>query len=365
MRVVFSSLGSYGHLLPLVPLARACGEAGHEVVFATTATMGAVLAAAGIADEPVGITIHDAFARLGIADVPPEDRARIPHIGETIGRAFGEVLPDAYRTDLLGLIDRDRPDLVVAEAGNIGAMQAAARAGVPCVRHGIGRGLTFGVAAEEVPHLDVYPPSMQDREVLDLPGYRPLRPVAHADGGDLPAIVGRRTGLPLVVITLGTEFSSARVLETAIRAVDTGDRRVVVAAGPAVDVAALTVRSDLVEVAAWVPQAEVVARADLVVHHGGAGTTLGTCAAGVPHLVLPQGADQFRNAEAVVARGVGDQILPAEASATRIADAVARLLPRDSAARTACTGVAAEIAAMPSPADVAADLPGLVASAVG
>ena len=362
MRVLFSSLGSYGHTLPLVPLARATADAGHDVVFATTTAMEPTLSAAGLTAVAAGIPIRDAFARQGLADVAPADRARIPGIQDTIQRAFGEILPGAYSADLLDVIGRGRPDLVVAEAGNIGAMQAAEEVGLPCVRHGIGRGLTFGHVAAELPHLDIYPPSMQDRDVLDLPGCRPLRPVSATADGPLPRIVDGGPTLPLVYVTLGTEFGNADVLDAIVRAVDTGDRRVLVAAGPTIDVAALAGYSDLVEVAAWVPQAAVVARAALVVHHGGAGTTLGTCTAGVPHLVVPQGADQFRNADAVVTRGVGEQLVPAEVSDATVADAVERLLVPDSAVRSACADVAAEIAAMPSPEAVAADLPGIVAA---
>src|SRR4029077_11635682 len=35
MRVLFCSLPAYGHLYPLLPLAIACRDAGHEVEFAT------------------------------------------------------------------------------------------------------------------------------------------------------------------------------------------------------------------------------------------------------------------------------------------------------------------------------------------
>jgi len=34
MKIVFAALPAYGHVYPLVPLALACADAGHEVVFA-------------------------------------------------------------------------------------------------------------------------------------------------------------------------------------------------------------------------------------------------------------------------------------------------------------------------------------------
>jgi UDP:flavonoid glycosyltransferase YjiC (YdhE family) len=104
-----------------------------------------------------------------------------------------------------------------------------------------------------------------------------------------------------------------------------------------------------VTVRAWVDQAAVVPQADLVVHHGGSGTTLGALAAGVPQLVLPQGADQFANAEALLAAGAAVRLLPGELSA----DAVTEQARKASSCRDAARVIAAEIAAMPAPDEVA------------
>jgi UDP:flavonoid glycosyltransferase YjiC (YdhE family) len=35
MKIMFASLGVYGHLYPMMPLALGCADAGHEVVIAT------------------------------------------------------------------------------------------------------------------------------------------------------------------------------------------------------------------------------------------------------------------------------------------------------------------------------------------
>jgi UDP:flavonoid glycosyltransferase YjiC (YdhE family) len=52
-------------------------------------------------------------------------------------------------------------------------------------------------------------------------------------------------------------------------------------------------------------QADVMADAVLVVCHGGAGTTLGALAAGVPLVVFPLFADQAANAACVAHAGAG------------------------------------------------------------
>jgi UDP:flavonoid glycosyltransferase YjiC (YdhE family) len=85
------------------------------------------------------------------------------------------------------------------------------------------------------------------------------------------------------------------------------------------------------------------------VHHGGSGTTLGALAAGLPQLVLPQGAD----ADALVAAGAGLRLLPDELSADAVTEQARKLPSCGDAARAH----AAEIAAMPSPEEVARELP--------
>jgi len=35
VKIMFASLGAYGHLYPMMPLALACADAGHEVAIAT------------------------------------------------------------------------------------------------------------------------------------------------------------------------------------------------------------------------------------------------------------------------------------------------------------------------------------------
>jgi len=73
---------------------------------------------------------------------------------------------------------------------------------------------------------------------------------------------------------------------------------------------------------------------------------------GLPQLVVPQGADQFRNAEGGVAAGAALALAPTEARAESVRAAVERVLT-DDGLRSAAVRVAAEIAAMPAPDEVA------------
>src|SRR3954447_11210631 len=69
MRVLFTSQPSVGHWYPLVPLARALEQAGHEVAFATTPGACATIQANGFRCFPAGRDetpeeLHERFARL-------------------------------------------------------------------------------------------------------------------------------------------------------------------------------------------------------------------------------------------------------------------------------------------------------------
>ncbi|WP_030487340.1 glycosyltransferase [Micromonospora chokoriensis] len=338
MRVLFASLASVGHTYPLIPLAIAARDAGYEVHFAA------------------GSAVHEPLAAHGLRPFRPGD-------------AFYEV----YAEDLEPELARLRPDLVVHEWGLPGAAVAAQRAGIPGIWHGFGRMFPDGIGLElptrnaEVvgrPHLDIWPPSLQDRNFLATERRIELRPVPFSTPAPLPEWVGRPASRPLIYLTLGTAFGTPELLRTAIATLATLDAQVVVAAGR-VAPEQLGELPDHVTVQSWVSQAELLPLVDVVVHHGGSGTTLGALAAGVPQLLLPQGADQFANAEALAAAGVGLRLLPGEVDAGAIAEQVHRLLPQHGNAeqRDAARAVAEEIAAMPAPAAVAQRLPEYAAMA--
>jgi len=209
-----------------------------------------------------------------------------------------------------------------------------------------------------ISHIDICPPSLQDREFVAAEDRIELRPVPYSAPAALPSWVGRRTSRPIVYLTLGTAFGTPELLTTAIEGLARLDVRVVVAAGR-VRPDQLGDVPDNVTVQPWVAQADLLPHVDVVVHHGGSGTTLGALAVGAPQVILPKGADQFANADAVGAAGAGVLLLPDELSADAIAGHTQKLLPRHGHGghRDAARAIAEEIARMPSPDQVARRLP--------
>ncbi|ANZ40979.1 hypothetical protein BBK82_38350 [Lentzea guizhouensis] len=200
--------------------------------------------------------------------------------------------------------------------------------------------------------VDLWPDAVRDPVVAALPTVLRQRPTAFDLDVPMPVV---DAGKPLVYLTLGTVgFGNTEVLRAAVDGLAELPVNVLVAVGPG-DPALLGEVPDSVRVAGFVPQAQVLRRAALVVHHGGTGTVLGTLAAGLPQLVLPQGADQFVNADALTEAGAGAKLVGPEVTAEAITEQARHLLD-DPATRQVAAKVAGEIAEMPDPAAVVRQL---------
>lgn len=379
MHVLFSSLAAYGHTYPLVPLAHAAREEGHHVDFATGSVMHSSMRTAGFDPIDAGMSIIEAGSEAAREMFDAELGSQLePEQLRAVGAAaFGTYLPRRFVTDLDVVFERLEPDLLIFDAANSGARFAAARRGVPAVAHGLGPFVSEGFEehrrrlaefADELgiavadeganPYIDIYPASLQDAGFRVREHRIPMRPAPMAESAPLPESIFRRTDDSLVYVTFGTGFGTPELLGAVIEALAPMDLRLVVATGPGVDVGALGRVPDNVAVEQWVPQAKLLPHIDLLVHHGGSGTTLGGLREGVPQLVLPRGADQFANAEAVHGSGAGERLLPQQVGTVAIADAARRLLNAETV-RGAAKGIADEIASMPSPREIARNLPRL------
>jgi hypothetical protein len=395
MKVLFASLGNYGRIFPLMPLAQAAHAAGHEVWFATSEQFHPILEKAGLRPVAAGITVPEALIEVtggraalqangGAAqasDIPPEVLA------EMSVKVFGSVLPRSVAADLAPVLESVRPDLVVSEIRNPGAALAAAVAGVPAVGHSIGRVGSVPTSdphlkreLEEVfatagdlgvagkidhtqalgnPFIHICPPSLQNPEFM-ASGVQvvPQRPVSFGEPGELPAVVTQGEG-PLVYLSFGTSFASTELLRTAIDGLLPLDVRVLVATSSVVDPASLGELPDRVVARSWVPQPEALRYATAAIHHGGHGTTLGSLAAGLPQLILPAESEGHSNAPAMKAAGAGRMLLGGDVSAEAV-EAEMRALLADGAHREAAGRIAREIEAMPEPAETVAKFPEFV-----
>jgi UDP:flavonoid glycosyltransferase YjiC (YdhE family) len=378
MNILFVAVGHPGHCFPLVPLAKELLDAGHEVTFATSASIESTIASAGLNPVVVGVDVPTAITEAVNRRPPEPDQSETEYGMYVAGTVFGDIMPRAFAADLQPWIEQHRPDLVIAEIACLGGSLAAAVAEVPCVLHSFGRRLEadailseaittpfaevvkdFGLPALRQGDLlgqaclDICPPSLQ-ASALGAPTRRvPLRPTPW--NSPMPSGPSRpHADRPWVYLTLGTVSDNVDAVRAAAEGLARLDVDILLAAG-AVSTTELTGLPDSVQVETFVPQAELLNQFALVVHHGGSGTTMGAATHGIPQLLLPQGADQFANAAALSAFGAGLSLLGAEISADAV-ESAARTLLAEGTQRQAARDLADEIATLPSVKTVAGDI---------
>ena len=309
LRLLLTALPLRGHVHPMVPLALACRDAGHDVRFRVPgAYVGRVPLPAWDRDAPGG----------DVAAV----RAHRDADAMVLSRAvLGAADADRHAAALAAGLADDPVDLVVHDATDVGAAVAAELAGVPSVAFDVGH---WRPVAADRAVVEPLPPSLRVLSAPDVPVVD-LRSGAWGDGGEAPP----RGERPRVLVTFGTVAAGIDDVVARVRG----------------DLARLDL--DVVEaVGRHVDQPAVLAASDVVVHHGGTSTMLGCLEHGLPQVVLPQGADQHVNARRLAETGA------AVVDPASVGDAVRRLLAPDAPEREAAAALRDELRAMPAPADV-------------
>ncbi|WP_346278637.1 macrolide family glycosyltransferase [Pseudonocardia sp.] len=93
---------------------------------------------------------------------------------------------------------------------------------------------------------------------------------------------------------------------------------VVLQIGKSVDPAELGPVPESVELHSWVPQLAILEQADAFLTHGGMGGSVEGLWTGTPMIIAPQAVDQFGNADALVAAGVGRRVDSETVTATEL-----------------------------------------------
>lgn len=127
---------------------------------------------------------------------------------------------------------------------------------------------------------------------------------------------------PRMLVSVSTEFQDdGAIVEAALAGLD---HQGLVVTTAAIDPARFS--SATVRVERFLPHAQVVPEVDLVVTHGGMGTTQRALAAGVPLVVVPWGRDQLESARRVEVAGAGVFLPRAKLSPASLAAAAGSAL---------------------------------------
>lgn len=374
MRILFSGTPGYGHLLPLVPLARAFRQQGDDVAFTTSNSLSALFAAEEMellpAGPPLEVMLAELFERFG---GPPETEFGEPQPEvppAVVAEFFGGVRVDAAFDQALSAARAWKPDLIVGEHYDFVGPLLAAELRVPAAVLGIAppfgaefdaltanvvsrryarRGLTVSAPRWK---FDMWPAGLQAGDWVEPQPHFTLRPEAHRAAGWQPTVLApARTSRPTVLVSFGTIHSSPAVLTPVLRELAKQEIDIKATLGPSSH-ADYDLDADNVTLLEFTPLAELLQGVDVLVGAGGAGTTAGALAKGIPLVSAPLAADQFLIAERVEAAGAGIALPHLAGGPEAVAKAVADVLT-DAAYKTAAQQVAAEIAGLTSPEDVA------------
>ncbi len=370
MRVLVVSTPGAGHVTPLIPMIGALLAAGDEVVVASGPEAAPITEKTGARFALAGRSQDKWMERLAsrTRGNPGDGIAPDRILQYFLPRAFAEVGVDEMIDDVLRHGQDFAPDLVLFEAFALAGPLVAELLGVPSVAHMFGP-LPPREAVEhandavspiwrsygrEVPgwagmyrHLtiEICPPMLETAQVPTGETLQ-LRPVA------LPIRPRETTTRPVVYVTFGTLFNAnLDLFRLALVALGNEPVDVVMTVGRDQDPSELVPFAANARVERFILQAELLPSCSVIVHHGGAGTTFGALAHGVPQVILPQGADNYEHAAMCEQAGTAITLPPGMLNPTNLAAAVRRVL-LDVSYATASRRCADEIAAMPDAAAV-------------
>lgn len=367
LRLLFTFAGGSGHLEPLLPLARAAQAVGHAVAFAGRPWMVPKVEALGFEAFSAGTDTGLTPVRRPLVAVDVEGDI------QAVGRGFGRRIARERAADLLPLCEGWRPDAIVVEETDFGALVVAERLGLPHAtvlviaegsfvrpdavaepldevraEYGLPPDPTLAAPGRYLV-LSPFPPSLRN-PAWPLPAtthcFRATAP--DADPADAPAWLAGLEDRPTVYLTLGTIYNveSGDLFQRALLGLRDLPINLIVTVGRDIDPAELGPQPAHVHVAGYVPQALLLPHCDLVVCHGGSGSVLGALSQGLPMVLLPMGADQPLNAARCAALGVGVALDVITATTGQIRAAAGRVL-HDPGYRNAAERLREEIATLP------------------
>jgi UDP:flavonoid glycosyltransferase YjiC (YdhE family) len=382
MRTLFTVQPSVGHLQPLVPVAAALSDAGHEVAVCSSASFRAEVEEFGLRHIDAGLDWHTSDQSTWGA-FPPMP-APGPEFAAFVVTMFADITTQHMVGDLVATAREWRPDLVIRESMEYGGCIAAEVLGIP---HASVAG--NGYSAVDSPEVRYFPgnrrmvaaPLARHREhaglppdpdvempfrhlhmcftppswdASDAPRPRNARFLRHTStvspGARLPDWVGGLADRPTVLASLGTVFNKyPGVLEAIIEGLGTLPINLIVAIGRDRDAARFGPQPPNVRLEQYLPQTSLLPHCDLFVTHGGFNGVKEALSAGVPMVVVPITADQPYCAQRCVALGAARTIGADDRGPEAIRAAVVDVLA-DPSYRAGAMAFQAEMNALPGTA---------------
>ncbi|WP_111720723.1 glycosyltransferase [Homoserinimonas sp. OAct 916] len=296
--------------------------------------------------------------------------ASLAAAGVFTDRAMGE--------DLIESVKREHPDRVVIDGLLVGAMSAAARAGIPYsvlvhTLYGVmhktltrgplaliarGKGINPARLYESADHiLAVTLEELDHGTPADVDYTGPVLPQNARDGTQGPQVDIDAAPEPVILVSLSTTYipGQREALQRILDALGGLPVHALITTGLGVEPADLRAPVNA-DVYRYVPHPPLMKQASLVIGHGGHATTMLALAHNLPLLIMPMNPafDQPAIGRVIAEQNAG-LTLGKKATVSQIRDAVTLLLPRSSSYRVAAARLGGRIRSTDG-ASLAADL---------
>ena len=379
MNVLFSIIPGHGHLYPCLPLARALQLAGHRVRFASASAFGDVIRAHGFEAVAAGLDFTQASAK--------GDATEISAIDDNVAKKMFVDGPPVMLAAMTELVSRQRPDVMLVDPWDHGAQIAAEAGSVPwgAVMFGVRptgsfagalpfdreerrsvieeqgrvrRELRTSVGLEDPDLLEderpfdrslvlcMAPPSLESWPLRWISHTaHPLQPEIHRSDSDDRWLGDVPRDRPIVAVSFGTLFGTPDLETTVVEAAVAAGARVIVTSKH------LSLADEFVRVVPWVSMENLLGVSDVLVHHGGWGSTIAAAASGTASITIPLGADQHRQSVRLCSSGAARSVDVREMNPDTLR-AVIEAVVEDQIYTLNAQRLRREIEAMPTPSEV-------------
>jgi UDP:flavonoid glycosyltransferase YjiC (YdhE family) len=350
MRFLFTTHPGMGHVRPLLPVARALRNAGHEILFASSARAQLGIERAGFAFSPAGLDYVFEDIRESFPDCPAPGPGRLPWMLRFM--MCRSALASA--PDLVKIAESWKPDLVLREGTEFGACLAAEHLGIPHAAVGVtgppdpdqlGPAIlcearqSFGLPPDvsgqmthryltlaAMPRAFIPPDEVRDTMHFVRPA--PPDDWSEAANEPLSMLDTLPRNRPIVHVTFGTTEVNRcpGVYETILDALRDKPLSLVLAIGGYRDPAEFGPQPANVTLATYISHAQLLPHCRAVICHGGYGTIMACIRLGIPMLIIPINADQPFNARVCAEMGVARVIERAACTPESVAAALDALL---------------------------------------
>lgn len=385
MKFLCSSIPALGHFHPMLPIVNALAANGHEILFAAPRGFHPKVIAAGFEARVAGM---DMDALIAAAD-EPSAAGELLRKDQKAALMFTQIAPNAMYEPLLEIAKDWKPDILLHEEGEYAAPLVSYLLGLPNIAVGWPSPMRAAFQLERVEKsiaklwtdagvtpvsnagvfrtlfLDTCPPTLQTEFGMSITTRQPIRPCILKESEHLssPDWLSHMPDAPIVHVTFGTVATynnAASIYTDIIEGLRDEQVNLVLTIGESIDPYEFVAQKRNVHIERYIEHEKLLPHCDVVICHGGCGTTISALSHGLPLMIIPQGgAVQLRNAQACERAGAGMMLATENISVLAIRTKVLQLLNEARFKQTA-QKIAHEIHRQPLPSDVVSVIEKLV-----